>query len=298
MRTSAALVASFALILSAGAAELPPGASPLHPNYSFASINPAWKFERAVIVPPSGPDRDSKEHERRFTEIRYRPTDSPLTSKVVCYFPSGRVFEETDSTMRNGPIQLGELHSRAFREDGTMQYYAHWKDGKCLEGFSIGPDGKTERVKDGRGSLTASGELGLRSRSWFANGGRTIAQIHQLTANTDQIWLIDDWGQWTRASGESLAKRKGEMGWGEQWTLGADGVVTPEYRSEPPPPGPKPSQDELRKRFLARRQEFFAHFTATAKAAGFTLEELGVAKFANGPTTRPASPASQPARAN
>jgi hypothetical protein len=296
MRTSAALVVSFALYLSAAdAAEPPPSASPLHPNSSFAPIDPAWKSEKRLLEPGSGRDaKDPADPTRYFTQISYRTTDSPLTGKVICYFPSGRLFQEMDSTMRNAPIPLGEVHTRAFRDDGTMQYYAHYKDGNCLEAFSIAADGTTERVKDGRGSLTEPTELGNRSRRWFANGGKTIAHIHGLDAGKEQIWLTDDWGQWTHASGESLAKRKGEMGWGDQWTLAPDGTVTPEYRSAPPPPGPKPSQAELRQRFLAQRQEFFAHFAATAKSAGFTLEELGVAHFAAGPTTRPASRPAKP----
>jgi hypothetical protein len=113
--------------------------------------------------------------------------------------------------------------------------------------------------------------------------------VHGLSGGGEQIWLMDEWGQWTHASGETLAKRKGEMGWGDQWTLAADGTVTPEYRSAPPPPGPKPSQEELRGRFLAQRAEFFAHFAGTVKGAGFTLEELGVARFAAGPATRTAT---------
>jgi hypothetical protein len=289
---SIGLVLSVGAAAGARAAELPPAASPLHPNYSFARVDPGWKYEKSLIAPP-GLDRA-----RPFTEYRYRPAGSALTSKDLCFFPSGRLFEETDSSVRNGPLPLGEAHRRAFREDGTMQYYSHWKDGKCLEGFSIAADGSTERVKGGRGSLTEPSDLGLRSRRWFANGGQTIVHVHGLAGGKEQIWLNDDWGQWTRASGESLAQRKGEMGWGEQWSLSADGTVTQEFRSEPPPPGPKPAQDELRKRFLARRQEFFTHFGATVKSAGFTLEELGVAVFVAGPTTRPAGTASKPAKAN
>jgi len=287
------LVAALVMLTPRLAAQTPPAASPLHPGYSFAAIDPAWRAEKRLVEPAPGGGRtvkDAPDGARHFTEVRYRTVGSPLTSKVVCYFPSGRVFQETDSTMRNAPIPLGELHIRAFRDDGAMQYYAHWKDGKCLEGFSIAADGTTERVKDGRGSLSEPTDLGGRSRRWFANGGRGIAHVHQLSAGGEQIWLTDDWGQWTRASGESLARRKGEMGWGDpQWTLAADGTVTQEFRSAPPPAGPKPSQAELRERFLAQRREFFAHFKETAKAAGFTLEELGVAPFAAGPATRAAT---------
>ena len=296
MRTSAVVVVSFALISSVVAAELPPAASPLHPNYSFTPIDPAWKSEKRLLEPGTGREiKAPSDLKSAFSQISYRTTDSPLTGKVVCYFPSGRLFQEMDSTMRNAPIPLGEVHTRAFRDDGSMQYYVHYKDGKCLEGFSIAPDGTAQRVKDGRGSLTEPTELGNRARRWFANGGKTIAHLHGLAGGGDQVWLTDDWGEWTHASGESLAKRKGEMGWGDQWSLAADGTVTPEYRSAPPPPGPKPSQAELRQRFLAQRQEFFAHFAATAKSAGFTLEELGVAHFAAGPTLKAAS---RPAKTN
>src|SRR5688572_29306656 len=256
---SFALVAAVMLWAHGVRAQAPPAASALHPGYSFAAIEPGWRAEKRQIEHAPGGGRTVKDAAaggRYFTEVRYRSVDSPLTSKVVCYFPSGRVFQETDSTMRNAPIPLGEVHIRAFRDDGAMQYYAHWKDGKCLEGFSIAADGATERVKDGRGSLAEPVDLGGRSRRWFANGGRGIAHVHQLTAGGEQIWLTDDWGQWTRASGESLAKRKGEMGWGDpQWTLGADGTVTQEFRSAPPPAGPKPSQAELRERFLGQRRD-------------------------------------------
>jgi hypothetical protein len=131
-------------------------------------------------------------------------------------------------------------------------------------------------------------ELGERSRVWFADGGRQIARTQETKKYGRQIWLSDSAGQWTGSSrgAETLSQREGETGWGDQWTRDADGKITPQPAHASGKDAELP-QSELRDRYTRARTDFFAHFAATGKSAGFTLRDFGVDESSSPSSTRP-----------
>jgi hypothetical protein len=288
-------------------APLPAGASPLHPNYTFRAIDPTWQVEKQFYKPTANGPRYvpdvAADPATCFLVVEYRVAGSNYPSKTVTYFPSGKVFEELDSYERIVPMlpPRGDSYRRAFREDGaTMQFFAHYKDGGCIDGFSVNSSRNApqagsqneavERVTDGRGSLTMPTEMGERSCAWFADGGKQIARTVETKKAGRQIWLNDSWGQWSGSGNgaESLSQREGEMGWGDQWSRDADGKITyqPSHGGGGADPAELP-QPELRDRYARARAEFFTHFAATTKAAGFTLRDFGVEESATPPSTHP-----------
>jgi hypothetical protein len=105
-----------------------------------------------------------------------------------------------------------------------------------------------------------------------------------MHAETDFVFLNDAWGSWRRAADgtEELSRRVADQPVGEQWTRSADGKVT-----SPRGDDATESQEQLRQRYLDYRRQFFAHLQHTATDAGFSLAQMGVDRYASGPTSRP-----------
>jgi hypothetical protein len=254
------------------------------PEHAFDPIDPKWHANKLYLdiahdrgILPSDPDPKAG----CYLLVNFSVDENSVAVKEIEYYPSGKVFTETDNHSHSIGFQLqGDTYTRAFREDGkTICYFDHFHDGRCVEGFSVGADGREERVVNGGGTLTRPSDRGKPTRRFFGDGGREL-----MHAETDFVFLNDAWGSWRRAAdgNEELSRRIADRPVGEQWSHAADGKVT----------GPRgddatESQEQLRKQYLDYRRQFFAHLQHMASDAGFSLADMGVDRYANGPTTRP-----------
>ncbi len=275
-------VVQFSLFLPTLSAFGGPASAPV-PTHTFDAIDPKWfasklyldtEHDRGIL--PTDPDPKDK----CFLLVNYSVDEHSPSVKEIEFYPSGKIFRETDLHTHSIGFDLkGDSYSRVLREDGTVIYFDHFHDGRCIEGFSIDRKGKKETVTNDGGTLTEPDDHGKDTRRFFGDGGREL--IHR---EGDDIYLNDSWGSWHRkpSGDEELSKVDPISRSAEQWSRSKDGNVTSPRRDHE-----NASQQSLKSEFARLRKEFFAHLEQSAKAGGFSLRELGVEQFATEATTRP-----------
>ena len=252
---------------------LPPRASASHPNYAFDEVDPKWfvsvlyldiEHDRGIL--PSDPDPKDK----CFIDCNYSKDEHSVPLKEIVFYPSSRVFSELDNHMHGvDMIARGDSYSRAFREDGKIVYFDHFHDGKCVEGFSIAPDGTREQVIGGSGTLTPLTPRGPAPRRFFGDGGEELIHVEGK-----EIFLHHGKGSWHREAGgaESLTFYDPQTNQRDEWDRSSKGDVSHTSTDQTSP-------DELKRRYLQLRSAFFAHLKECADAGHFTLKDMNVEQY-------------------
>jgi hypothetical protein len=256
---------------------LPPRASAAHPNYTFDPVDPKWyvsvlyldiEHDRGIL--PTDPEPKDK----CFIDCNYADDDHSPAHKEIIFYPSGKLFIETDLHVHGvDMIVRGDTYTRALKEDGTVIYFDHFHDGKCVEGFSILPDGTKQQVIDGAGSLTQPTPRGDAQRRFFGDGGEELSHIEGKNV------FLHHKGGWlhiTEKGSEELTLYNSQTREQDEWDRSARGVVS--HGSDAALP-----QDQLKARYLQLRADFFSHLKQCADKGHFTFKDMGIEQYAAAP---------------
>ncbi|MFN7970991.1 MAG: hypothetical protein U0166_01340 [Acidobacteriota bacterium] len=270
---------------------LPPAASSVHPAYAFRPLEPGWTVQEGLLRPASGhfvsrvdpePDESREPYRNFFRELRYGCEPDPGDLKTVLLYPGGQVYLETDSYQTGVDLPRGDLFERILDPAGKVRLYVHMTDGKVVDAVSLWPGVPVQGVVDGRGWIRRpTFDPEVYEDVWYYEGlilvERTV-EAGRITRseqrdNTESghaatMTTFDD-GSETLLDGNDL------------WQRDAGGAVRRASLYTPDPPA-DPAVDveaqrkQLTDRYAAVRTRFMARVVARARAAGFSLREMGL----------------------
>jgi hypothetical protein len=177
---------------------------------------------------------------------------------------------------------MGDAYHRVFAEDGKMIAYVHSKDGMDTDGWAIAPDGSTDKLADGHGMLRhPTFDPKVWNVTWYYQGLPLVSR--QIVDKTVTHTELRDNTESGKAAALEIAADGSETLYQDQdrWTKSADGSVKREalYTNEQPTSSPAQFAQEYR----IARQKFDTRFIARVNAAGYKVDEMGIASIVTPP---------------
>jgi hypothetical protein len=261
---------------------LPPAtAAPLPgvTGHAFRPVDKAWVKTGSYLKPDGGDPPESytvvepKDRDPAFKgyyrEERYRETaQAKEDCKILRYHPSGYLHTEIDNLGKE------EQFSRSLRADGSVAYFAHWRGGQWLDGYSVSPGGKVwHRLRDGRGELVVYGDKdGFYRHTWYHEGYPFLEKRFEKGACSGV--RLNGGG-----SDSLTVSAKGErlLLWARQEIWYKAPGEKPHFQEiGRPDPRRAEAGEKLRELYPLRRQEFLETYGKFLRKAGRSWQGLGI----------------------